>query len=87
MATDLRALADCPTEAELRKAEAAARMRSFGIADAEAKLRRQRALELAEALRTPLVPSHPPTDLERLAELAPRARPAPTSSTRTRRRP
>lgn len=53
--TDLRDLADAPTEAELREAEAAARMRSTGICDAETKKRRQLARELQHELDAPLV--------------------------------
>ncbi len=55
-----------------KEIEAAARRRTTGIHDAEVRKRRQLALELAAALREPLVPGSAPHDLDAIAALIPR---------------
>lgn len=51
--------------------EEAARRRAAGIHDAERRKRRQAVLELVEELKRPLIPGHPPTDVEDLLRVAP----------------
>ncbi|MEX1994903.1 MAG: hypothetical protein WD929_09580 [Steroidobacteraceae bacterium] len=56
MNQDLRDLdADAPTEEQLKLAHAAARLRSFGLCDAEKRKRAKLAAELKAELRRPLV--------------------------------
>lgn len=71
---------------ELAAIEAAARQRAAGIVDAEQRKRCVLAEQLVDELRRPLCESSPPRNLERIAALSPRAKPAHCSAAAARSR-